>query len=102
SALSALATLPFATLSGLTGTEFAILIAFTLITQVIGFGLFAIGARHLPATDTALLTTLEAPFAIAWVWAVLGIVPTLPTLAGGAIVLAAVVFFLARARPGTP
>jgi drug/metabolite transporter (DMT)-like permease len=102
SAISALATLPFATLTAVTGTELAILAAFALITQVIGFGLFAMGARHLPATHTALLTTLEAPFAITWVWAVLGITPTLPTLAGGAIVLAAVVFFLVRSPPGPP
>ncbi|MFM2389232.1 MAG: hypothetical protein RLZZ437_787 [Pseudomonadota bacterium] len=102
SAISALATLPFATLTAVTGTDLAILAAFALITQVIGFGLFAMGARHLPTSHTALLTTLEAPFAITWVWAVLGITPTLPTLAGGAIVLAAVVFFLVRSPPGPP
>jgi drug/metabolite transporter (DMT)-like permease len=99
SAMSAAATLPFATISGLTNMELGLLAAFAFITQVIGFGLFAIGARHLPPTETALITTLEAPFAIAWVWAILGAAPTPATLTGGTIVLAAVVFYLARATP---
>jgi drug/metabolite transporter (DMT)-like permease len=99
SALSAAATLPFATLSGLSITEFGLLAAFAIITQVIGFGLFALGARHLPPTETALLTTLEAPFAIAWVWLVIGTAPSIATLVGGAIVLAAVISFIARPAP---
>lgn len=97
SALSAMATLPFATLSGLSAGDIGLLVAFALVTQVIGFGLFAIGARHLPATETALLTTMEAPFAITWVWSVLGTAPSLATLTGGAIVLAAVLLYLVRA-----
>ncbi|MCU0802936.1 MAG: DMT family transporter [Rhodobacteraceae bacterium] len=99
SAISALATVPFATLGGIGLSDLALLAAFAVITQVIGFGLFALGARHLPATETALLTTLEAPFAIAWVWAVLGTAPATPTLIGGAIVLAAVIFYLRRPAP---
>lgn len=100
SAISATASLPFATLTGLPPTQLALLAAFALITQVIGFGLFALGARHLPATETALLTTIEAPLAIIWVWAILGTAPSSLTLTGGAIVLAAVIFYLRR--PATP
>ncbi len=99
SAISAVGTMPFATLTGIGLPNLVTLGAFAIITQVIGFGLFALGARNLPATETALLTTLEAPFAIAWVWIVLGIAPTIPTLIGGAIVLGAVTFYIARPAP---
>ena len=96
SALSALATLPFATLTGLPLQQLGLLALFAIVTQVIGFGLFALGARHLAATETALITTLEAPLAPFWVWLFLSVAPSAPTLIGGAIVLAAVIFYLAR------
>lgn len=102
SALSAAATLPFATLTGLTAAQLGLLALFAIVTQVIGFGLFALGARHLAPTETALLTTLEAPLAPFWVWLFLATAPTAPTLLGGIIVLAAVIFYLVRQSPPSP
>ncbi|MGL5008737.1 MAG: DMT family transporter, partial [Paracoccaceae bacterium] len=68
SALSAVATLPFAQVFGLPLASLGQLAAFAFVNQVFGFGLFALGARHLAPTETALLTTLEAPLAPLWVW----------------------------------
>lgn len=90
SAISAAATLPFATLWTVSMQDFGILALFATVNQVLGFGLFALGARLLPPMETALLTTLEAPLAPFWVWLVLAETPGEATVVGGAIVLAAV------------
>jgi drug/metabolite transporter (DMT)-like permease len=91
SLISAIAALPFATFASVTANDFTILIAFAIVNQVIGFGLFAIGARWLPPTETALLTALEAPLAPFWVWLVFYEVPASQTMLGGTIVLGAVI-----------
>jgi drug/metabolite transporter (DMT)-like permease len=46
--------------------------------------------------ETALLTTLEAPLAPFWVWLALGQAPEAASLAGGVIVLAAVIVHVLR------
>lgn len=56
------------------------------------------GARLIPAARTGLVGTLETPLAPIWALAILGEMPPLTTWAGGAIVLAAVVWNLARER----
>ena len=56
-----------------------------------GFVLITLGARYLPAAEVALLSLAEAVLAPVWVWLGVGEVPTVLTLAGGAIVLSAVV-----------
>ena len=56
-----------------------------------GFVFLTLGARYLPAAEVALLSLVETVLAPLWVWIGVGEVPALPTLAGGAIVLAAVV-----------
>lgn len=58
----------------------------------IGFGLilFVTGSRHLPAAEIALLSLTEVILAPVWVWVGVGEVPSASTLAGGAIVLAAI------------
>ena len=56
-----------------------------------GFVLITLGARFLPAAEVALLSLAETVLAPIWVWAGVGEVPALLTLAGGAIVLGAVV-----------
>jgi drug/metabolite transporter (DMT)-like permease len=91
SALSAAATLPFITLTAVTAHDLGILALFGLVNQVLGFGLFALGARLLPPMETALITALDAPLAPLWVWLVFAETPANATLIGGAIVLAAVI-----------
>ena len=56
-----------------------------------GFVLLTLGARYLPAAEVALLSLVETVLAPIWVWLGVGEVPALLTLAGGVIVLAAVV-----------
>ncbi len=91
SALSAAATLPFATMNGVTPRDLGLLALFGLVNQVLGFGLFALGARLLPPMETALITALDAPLAPLWVWLILAETPGLATLSGGAIVMVAVI-----------
>ena len=56
-----------------------------------GFVLLTLGARHLPAAEVALLSLVETVLAPIWVWIGVDEIPTLFTLAGGVIVLLAVV-----------
>ena len=56
-----------------------------------GFVLITLGARYLPAAEVALLSLTEIVLAPVWVWIGVGEVPALLTLAGGGIVLSAVV-----------
>jgi drug/metabolite transporter (DMT)-like permease len=56
----------------------------------LGLVLLTLGSRLIPATENALVTTLETPLAVAWVWICFGEAPSGTSLAGGAIVMAAV------------
>lgn len=69
------------------------LLAFSLGIFQIGLGLYFYtrGAKHLPAVDLALLTLLEALFAPTWVYLLFNETVGLPTLIGGAILMAAIV-----------
>ena len=53
--------------------------------------LIALGTRHVPAGEVALLGRLQVVLAPLWVWLALGEVPTPVTLLGGAVVVGAVV-----------
>lgn len=54
-----------------------------------GFALLTAGARHVPVAQVALLTLTETVLAPVWAWWGAAEVPSLLTLIGGAIVLAA-------------
>jgi drug/metabolite transporter (DMT)-like permease len=56
----------------------------------LGLLLLTLGTRLISATESALVSALEAPLAIAWVWLAFHEVPSLTTFAGGAVVMAAV------------
>jgi len=57
----------------------------------LGFGmiLFTAGARRIPVAEAALIAVLESVLGPLWVWLALGENPGLPSVLGGAIVLAA-------------
>ncbi|MFO1035579.1 MAG: DMT family transporter [Geminicoccaceae bacterium] len=57
----------------------------------IGFGMLAYtaGSRHLPAADLTILALGEVVLGPIWVWLVIHEVPSLTTLLGGALVIAA-------------
>lgn len=56
----------------------------------IGFLLLTVGTRYVPAAEVALLALTETLLAPVWVWLFVDEVPSMLTLAGGAVVLAAV------------
>jgi drug/metabolite transporter (DMT)-like permease len=89
-----LACLPFATTGDLTPTNISLLAAFGLINTTIALALFIRGSRHLPAVETALISALETPMTPLWVWLMFAETPTHATLAGGCVVLTAVLWYI--------
>jgi drug/metabolite transporter (DMT)-like permease len=73
------------------GFDFAMLALFGVTQSALGLVLFGLGSRMVPAAEATLLTALDVPLAPLWVWLAFGEVPSFHTMAGGAIVLAAVV-----------
>ena len=61
-------------------------------TTQFGLGLvfLTLGGRLVSATENALINTLETPLAVAWVWLCFGETPSITSLVGGVIVMAAV------------
>ncbi len=76
--------------------EMPVLVLFGLVFAVASVTLSE-GARRLPAAETALLSTLEMPFAPLLALLILSEVPATQTLWGGAIILAAVIWSQRRA-----
>jgi DME family drug/metabolite transporter len=68
-------------------------------TQVgLGLTLYVMGARTIPAVQLTLLATTEVILGPIWVWIGVGETPTLLALAGGALVLSAVVYQALKGR----
>lgn len=97
-----LACLPFASTEALSVPTVALLLGFGLINTTMALALFIIGSRHLPAVRTALISALETPMTPLWVWLVFAETPSPATLAGGAVVFAAVMWYVVHEarRPG--
>ena len=74
--------------------DMAWLFAFGALNLGLGMALFVTGARLIPASQSALLSTLETVLAPIWVWLVHDEKVSLMTLFGGAIVLAALMSYL--------
>ncbi|MEM7067727.1 MAG: DMT family transporter [Pseudomonadota bacterium] len=70
--------------------EIMILAAFGLIFAIASVTLSE-GARRVPSGETALISTLESPFAIALAWVLFAEVPVIATFLGGALILAGVI-----------
>ena len=64
-------------------------------------GLFTLAARHLPAAELTLLSMVESVLSPFWVFLFLNEIPTLLTIIGGAVIMAAISFqaFLPRRDP---
>lgn len=97
--LSAMAALPFAAALAVTPGQALGLAAFGLVNSSAGLALFLLGSALIPPVKTALITALDAPLAPLWVWLIFAEAPSSVTLAGGAIVMAAVVVYILRDRP---
>jgi DME family drug/metabolite transporter len=57
-----------------------------------GLTLFTLGARHVPVAELTLLSLTELALAPIWVWLAIGEVPSVYTLIGGAIIVAAITY----------
>jgi len=90
SLFSGLVSLPFAFHLWVGGPELFNLALFALVNSAIGTVLFALGSRLLPAIETGLIGSLDAPLAPVWVWLAFGEIPGPATLLGGSIVFGAV------------
>lgn len=89
--LSAIVVLPLAHPALAFGPQFIWYVLFGTMQFGLGLLLLTLGTRHISASRSALLSALEVPLACIWVWLAFGEVPSGPSLAGGVIVMIAVV-----------
>lgn len=88
--LSAAVALPLSHGLAVSGHELGLLALFGLVNSAVGLALFTLGARLLPAIETALIGALDAPLAPVWVWLFFAETPSVETLVGGSVVFTAV------------
>ena len=88
-ALTAVVALPFAEPLTTAPRDLALLVFFGIGQFSGGFLMFMIGARLIPAAETALLGMLETVLGPIWVWLVLNERPGSGTMVGGALILGA-------------
>lgn len=101
-AILVVAFLPFASPAAIGGDDVGWLAALGIGQIGLGFALLTVGARLIPAAQVGLITLLEVVLGPLWVWLALDERPAAPTLAGGAIVLIAIVIQTRGAPPPEP
>jgi drug/metabolite transporter (DMT)-like permease len=82
---------PFVSLGSVSGSDWAVLAALGVGQMGLGLAFLTIGARLIPPAQVAVISLLEVVLGPLWVWLAYDERPTAATLAGGAIVVAAVV-----------
>ncbi len=87
--LAAAITLPLGLPFAIGGRDFLLLAFMGMVQLGVALVLFVHGAKHLPATEVALIALLEPVLAPVWVWVGIGETPAPFAFAGGAIVLCA-------------
>jgi drug/metabolite transporter (DMT)-like permease len=90
-ALTALVALPLADPLATAPRDLALLAFFGVAQFGAGFLLFMAGARLIPAAESSLIGMLETVLGPLWVWLVLNERPVAASLAGGALIFAALV-----------
>lgn len=70
----------------------SIAVAMGALQLAVGMALYTLGSRVIPAAELTLLSLIEVMLAPIWVWLVLDETASRGTFAGGAVLLAAVVF----------
>jgi drug/metabolite transporter (DMT)-like permease len=88
--LSGLAAIPMSEALNVSTPDLGMLALFGFVNSALGLSLFTLGARMLPAIETALIGALDAPLAPIWVLLIFAEIPSGATLLGGAIVFVAV------------
>ena len=94
--------LPFAGPGEIGGDDVVWLAALGIGQIGLGFALLTVGARLIPAAQVGLITLLEVVLGPLWVWLALDERPSTLTLAGGAIVVFAIVVQTRGAPPPEP
>jgi drug/metabolite transporter (DMT)-like permease len=90
--LTSVVCIPFAHgITAVTGGDLLILAMFGFFQVALGLTMFFLGSRLLPSGQAALISTLETPLMPFWIWVGFGEYPTLRVLAGGALVMGAVI-----------
>ncbi|CUX58205.1 MULTISPECIES: DMT family transporter [Agrobacterium] len=72
----------------------ALLALFAFLQVALSFTLFTVGARMLPAKETALINALEGPLSPFWVWLAFGEYLSPTTMTSGAIIMSAVFAYI--------
>ena len=90
-ALTGLIALPLADPFAISARDFGLLAFFGVGQFGAGFLLFMTGARLLPAAESSLIGMLETVLGPLWVWLILSERPSSASLAGGVLILAALV-----------
>ena len=94
------ACLPFLSLGSASRSDVAVLAALGVGQMGIGLAFLTIGARLIPPAQVAIISLLEVVLGPLWVWLAYDERPSAATLAGGAIVVAAVVVQAVGGVPG--
>jgi drug/metabolite transporter (DMT)-like permease len=88
-----------------TWSDLGMLLLFGVLQQGAGLICIMIGSRMIPASHSALISTLDVPLAPLFVWLVVGEVPARAAFIGGVLVLSAVVGHMLmeamKTSPGT-
>ena len=82
---------PFSHPGEIGGSDLGLLVALGVFQMALGLAFLSAGARLIPAAEVALISLLEVVLGPLWVWLARGERPGNSTLAGGVVVLAAVV-----------
>lgn len=93
-ALSAVIGFAMAREPGVTGAQLALLVPFGLLTIGFAMALYMAGARRIAPAEVGLISMLDVASGPALVWLAFGERPGLPTLGGGALVVAALLWHL--------
>ena len=97
--LVVLACLPFVSPGSATGSDWVILAALGIGQMGVGLAFLTIGARLIPPAQVAVISLLEIVLGPLWVWLAYDERPGLTTVAGGLVVVAAVVVQAAGPAP---
>ncbi len=85
--------LPFATLWNNSFTDMTYIAIFGVVEYGVALVLFTAGARYIPAAQATLIGLVETVLGPVWVWLVIGEFPGIRTIAGGSIVLIALLIY---------
>ena len=75
-------------------SELLILAVFGTTTTGLAYLLFLTGGRHIPSGEAGLIGLLDVVLGPFWVWLAFGEEPGMPAMVGGAMVLAALLWYL--------